>query len=119
MELTLRLFAIFNTYGPAMTADDGRVISNFVVQALGGEDITIYGDGTQTRSFCYVDDLINVIVKMMNSRRSTTGQSTLEISEYQIIEIAKQSLGWLWSVENSIHALPMTTPGLADISLAA
>ena len=73
-----------------MTADDGRVISNFVVQALRGEDITIYGDGSQTRSFCYVDDLITAIAKMMNSRKDLIGPINIgNPSEYQIIEIAE------------------------------
>jgi len=62
----VRVVRIFNTYGPNMHPDDGRVVSNFIVQALKGENITIYGEGTQTRSFCYVDDLVEGIVKMMN-----------------------------------------------------
>ncbi|WP_206362254.1 NAD-dependent epimerase/dehydratase family protein [Shinella sp. HZN7] len=64
----IRIVRIFNTYGPRMRADDGRVISNFIVQALKGEDITVYGDGSQTRSFCYVDDLIEGFCRLMNSR---------------------------------------------------
>ena len=67
----IRVVRIFNTYGPRMTANDGRVVSNFIMQALRGEDITVYGDGTQTRSFCYVDDLIDGIVKMMNVENFT------------------------------------------------
>ena len=63
----IRVARIFNTYGPRMNADDGRVVSNFIVQALRGEDITIYGDGTQTRSFCYVDDLVEGFIRLMNS----------------------------------------------------
>ncbi|HNK59093.1 MAG TPA: SDR family oxidoreductase, partial [Leptospiraceae bacterium] len=62
----IRVIRIFNTYGPRMLANDGRVVSNFIVQALSGKDITIYGDGSQTRSFCYVDDLVNGIISMMN-----------------------------------------------------
>lgn len=68
---------IFNTYGPRMRPDDGRVISNFIVQALKGEDITIYGDGNQTRSFCYVDDLVDGMVRMMDSKEHFTGPINL------------------------------------------
>ena len=64
---------IFNTYGPRMHPNDGRVVSNFIVQALRGEDITIYGDGSQTRSFCYVDDLIDAFIRMMDTERGFTG----------------------------------------------
>ena len=72
-QLQIKVVRIFNTYGPRMRPDDGRVVSNFIVQALRGQDITIYGDGQQTRSFCYVDDLIDGIVKMMNSASDFTG----------------------------------------------
>jgi UDP-glucuronate decarboxylase len=72
-NLDIKVVRIFNTYGPRMHPNDGRVISNFIVQALRGEDITIYGDGTQSRSFCYVDDLIEGLVRMMASGRETTG----------------------------------------------
>ena len=65
-KVDIRIVRIFNTYGPRMLPNDGRVVSNFIVQALNGEDITIYGDGSQTRSFCYVDDLIEGFVRMMN-----------------------------------------------------
>jgi UDP-glucuronate decarboxylase len=66
-NLNIRIVRIFNTYGPNMTKNDGRVVSNFIIQALNGEDITVYGDGSQTRSFQFIDDLINGIIKMMNS----------------------------------------------------
>lgn len=69
----IKVMRIFNTYGPRMDINDGRVISNFIIQALRGEDITIYGDGSQTRSFCYVDDLIEGMVRLMNSRDGFTG----------------------------------------------
>ena len=72
-ELGIKVIRIFNTYGPRMHPSDGRVVSNFIMQALAGEDITIYGDGSQTRSFCYVDDLIDGMVRMMNSREGFTG----------------------------------------------
>ncbi|RDJ94314.1 NAD-dependent epimerase/dehydratase family protein, partial [Lacticaseibacillus rhamnosus] len=73
----LRLVRIFNTYGPRMALDDGRVVSNFIVQALRGESITVYGDGSQTRSFCYVDDLIEGFVRLMKSPKSLTGPVNL------------------------------------------
>lgn len=73
----IKVIRIFNTYGPRMNPEDGRVVSNFIVQALKGEDITIYGDGNQTRSFCYVDDLIDGMVRMMNSRDDFTGPVNL------------------------------------------
>ncbi|MEP7039787.1 MAG: NAD-dependent epimerase/dehydratase family protein, partial [Acidobacteriota bacterium] len=66
-DVDTRIVRIFNTYGPRMRADDGRVVSNFIVQALRGEDLTIYGDGEQTRSFCYVDDLVEGIIRLMNT----------------------------------------------------
>ena len=66
----IRVMSIFNTYGPRMLPDDGRVISNFIVQALRGKAITIYGDGSQTRSFCYIDDLIERMIRLMNSDQS-------------------------------------------------
>ena len=87
--LDIRVVRIFNTYGPRMTANDGRVVSNFIVQALKGEDITIYGDGTQTRSFCYVDDLIDGIVKMMNVENFTGPVNLGNPGEFTMIELAE------------------------------
>ena len=118
----IKVVRIFNTYGPAMTADDGRVISNFVVQALRGEDITIYGDGSQTRSFCYVDDLVNVIVKMMNSRKGLIGPINIgNPAEYQIIEIAETILR-LVGGQSKIAFMPLPADDprqrRPDISLA-
>ena len=72
-DTRIKVIRIFNTYGPRMHPSDGRVVSNFVMQALAGEDITIYGEGSQTRSFCYADDLIDGMVRMMNSRPAFTG----------------------------------------------
>jgi UDP-glucuronate decarboxylase len=72
-NLDIKVMRIFNTYGPRMHPDDGRVVSNFIVQALRGDPITIYGDGTQTRSFCYVDDLIDAMVRLMNTPHSFAG----------------------------------------------
>ncbi len=73
--MRIKVVRIFNTYGPRMHPNDGRVVSNFIVQALKGEDITVYGEGSQTRSFCYVDDLIDGFVKMMDSADDITGRS--------------------------------------------
>lgn len=78
-KLAIKVVRIFNTYGPRMHANDGRVVSNFVVQALRGEDITIYGDGQQTRSFCYVDDLIDGMFRMMKSPAKSPAPSTWAI----------------------------------------
>lgn len=76
-DVDIKVIRIFNTYGPRMNQNDGRVVSNFIVQALKGEDITIYGDGSQTRSFCYVDDMIEGMIRMMNSRNGFTGPVNL------------------------------------------
>lgn len=85
-----KVVRIFNTYGPRMHPNDGRVVSNFIMQALRGEDITIYGDGSQTRSFCYVDDLIEVIVRMMNSRPDFSGPVNIgNPGEFTMIELAQ------------------------------
>jgi UDP-glucuronate decarboxylase len=87
----IKIVRIFNTYGPNMKMDDGRVISNIIIQSLKDQDITIYGDGNQTRSFCYVDDLIDIILIIMNSEKSFTGPFNIgNPSEYKIIDIAKK-----------------------------
>lgn len=92
-NVRIKVIRIFNTYGPKMAFDDGRVISNFIVQALKGEDITIYGDGDQTRSFCYVDDLIEGIIKMMNSEDEFTGPINLgNPVEFTIKQLAEKIL---------------------------
>jgi UDP-glucuronate decarboxylase len=89
-KLKIKVVRIFNTYGPRMHPNDGRVVSNFIVQALKGEDITVYGDGSQTRSFCYVDDMIDGIIKMMNSDDSITGPINLgNPVEIRIIDLAE------------------------------
>ena len=86
----IKVMRIFNTYGPRMDINDGRVISNFIIQALQGEDITIYGDGSQTRSFCYVDDLIEGMVRLMNSRDGFTGPVNVgNPGEFAIKELAE------------------------------
>jgi len=92
-KMDIRVVRIFNTYGPRMHPNDGRVVSNFIVQALLGEDITIYGDGRQTRSFCYVDDLIDGVVRMMNNTTGFTGPVNVgNPREFTIIDLAKTIL---------------------------
>ncbi|NLD38823.1 MAG: SDR family oxidoreductase, partial [Desulfatiglans sp.] len=89
-NVDIKVVRIFNTYGPRMHPDDGRVVSNFIVQALKSENITIFGDGTQTRSFCYVDDLIDGMIRMMNSVKGFTGPVNLgNPNEYNMRELAE------------------------------
>ena len=89
----VKVVRIFNTYGPRMRPDDGRVVSNFIVQALRGDDITIFGEGDQTRSFCYVDDLIEGMLRMMNSEKSFTGPVNLgNPAEHTMLELAETVL---------------------------
>ncbi len=89
-KLKIKVARIFNTYGPRMHPNDGRVVSNFIVQALKGEDITVYGDGKQTRSFCYADDLIDGLIKLMNSPDNFTGPVNLgNPEESSILELAQ------------------------------
>ena len=92
-NVDIKVARIFNTYGPNMHPQDGRVVSNFIVQALRGEDITIFGDGSQSRSFCYVDDLVSGLIKFMNSRVGLTGPINLgNPAEYTMIELAEEIL---------------------------
>lgn len=92
-NLDIKVARIFNTYGPRMHPNDGRVVSNFIVQALKGEDITIYGDGQQTRSFCYVEDMIEGFVRLMNSADGLTGPVNLgNPGEYTMLELAETIL---------------------------
>ncbi len=89
-KLEIKVMRIFNTYGPRMHPNDGRVVSNFIVQALNNKPITIYGDGSQTRSFCYVDDLITGMIKLMESQKSITGPINMgNPSEFTMIELAE------------------------------
>jgi len=89
-NMDIKVIRIFNTYGPRMHPNDGRVVSNFIIQALKNEDITVYGDGSQTRSFCYVDDLVKGIVSMMNTPKGFTGPVNLgNPNEMTILELAK------------------------------
>ena len=91
--LEIKVVRIFNTYGPRMHPDDGRVVSNFIVQALKGKDITVFGDGQQTRSFCYVDDLIEALMRMMDTRADLTGPVNLgNPREFTMLELAETVL---------------------------
>ena len=109
--LDIRVVRIFNTYGPRMTANDGRVVSNFIVQALTGQDITIYGDGTQTRSFCYVDDLIDGIVKMMNAENFIGPVNLGNPGEFTMLELAELVLKLTGSKSKIVHRpLPSDDP---------
>lgn len=90
-NVRIKVGRIFNTYGPRMHPNDGRVVSNFIVQALSGEPITIYGDGMQTRSFCYVNDLIDVVIRLMNSDDAVIGPINIgNPAEYRILDLAHQ-----------------------------
>ncbi|WP_173379730.1 UDP-glucuronic acid decarboxylase family protein [Fibrobacter succinogenes] len=91
-NVDIRIVRIFNTYGPRMLMNDGRVVSNFIVQALKGDDITIYGDGSQTRSFCYVDDLIEGFVRMMNQDKIIGPVNIGNPGEFTMLELAKEVL---------------------------
>jgi UDP-glucuronate decarboxylase len=120
--LDIKVIRIFNTYGPRMHPNDGRVVSNFIVQALRGEDLTIYGDGSQTRSFCYVDDLIDGMVRMMNSERGFFGPVNIgNPSEFTMNELADHVLRLTGSRSRVINkTLPTDDPRQRkpDISLA-
>jgi len=111
-NVDVRIIRIFNTYGPNMDPDDGRVVSNFIVQALKGKDITIYGDGSQTRSFCYVSDLVDGMVKMMNNPQGFIGPVNLgNPSERTILEFAKLIIELTNSKSKIIHEpLPSDDP---------
>ena len=120
--LDIKVVRIFNTYGPRMATNDGRVVSNFIVQALDGDDITIYGDGTQTRSFCYVDDMIEGIIRMMKSEDGFTGPVNLgNLDEYPIGELAETIVSMCGSNSKVVYKpLPEDDPRQRqpDISLA-
>lgn len=111
-NVDIKVIRIFNTYGPRMSAYDGRVVSNFIVQALKGEDITIYGDGKQTRSFCYVDDLIDGMIKMMNSRDGFTGPVNIgNPGEFTMLELAQNVIRLTGSDSKIIYKpLPQDDP---------
>lgn len=120
-QVDARIVRIFNTYGPRMAIDDGRVVSNFIVQALRGEPLTIYGDGSQTRSFCYVSDLVRGLVAMMNAPDFTGPVNLGNPSEFTIGELAETVLRMTRSRSPIIHKpLPQDDPvrRCPDISLA-
>ncbi len=112
--LKIKVARIFNTYGPRMHPDDGRVVSNFIVQALTGKDITIYGDGSQTRSFCYVDDLIDGFVRLMDSPDELTGPVNLgNPGEFTILELAQKVIHLTGSRSRIVYQpLPENDPTL-------
>ena len=121
-NVDIKVVRIFNTYGPNMRGDDGRVVSNFIVQALQGKDITIYGDGSQTRSFCYVDDLIEALIRMMGSREGFTGPVNLgNPGEFTMLELAQKIIELTGSSSNIVYLpLPQDDPTQRkpDIGLA-
>lgn len=120
-HVDIRVVRIFNTYGPRMLANDGRVVSNFVVQALQGNDITIYGDGSQTRSFCYVDDLIEGFVRLMETENITGPVNIGNPGEFTMLELAELVLKKVGGKSKlSFHPLPSDDPRQRrpDISLA-
>lgn len=111
-QLQIKVARIFNTYGPRMHPNDGRVVSNFIVQALKGEDITIYGDGSQTRSFCYVSDLVDGFVRLMNSPKEVTGPVNLgNPGEFTMLELAEKVLKLVSSKSKlAFKTLPQDDP---------
>ena len=110
-NLDIRVIRIFNTYGPRMTANDGRVVSNFIIQALRGEDITVYGDGSQTRSFCYVDDLIDGMIKMMYAEDFIGPVNIGNPGEFTILELAEKVIKLTGSKSKIIYQpLPSDDP---------
>lgn len=121
-NLEIKVMRIFNTYGPRMHPKDGRVVSNFIVQALKGEDITMYGNGQQTRSFCYVDDLIEGMLRLMESRPAFTGPVNIgNPGEFTMLKLAENVLGLVGGKSKiTFHPLPADDPKQRqpDITLA-
>ena len=121
-NVNIKVMRIFNTYGPRMHPNDGRVVSNSIIQALKGEDISIYGDGSQTRSFCYVDDLIDGMIKLMESKDGFFGPVNIgNPNEFTILELAKNVIELAKSHSKiSFHPLPQDDPKQRkpDITLA-
>lgn len=108
-SLPIKVARIFNTYGPRMLPNDGRVISSFVVQALRSEPLTIYGDGSQTRSFCYIDDLVEGLIRLMNSPAEVTGPVNLgNPGEFTMLELAKKVLACTGG-DSPVEHLPLPT----------
>jgi len=121
-QLRIKVVRIFNTYGPRMHMNDGRVVSNFIVQALRGEDITIYGDGQQTRSFCYVDDLVEAMLRMMNTGDEVPGPVNIgNPGEFSMLELANKVIELTGSKSKLVRMpLPADDPKQRrpDISIA-
>lgn len=120
-KVDIRVVRIFNTYGPRMHPNDGRVVSNFIVQALKGEDITIYGDGMQTRSFCYVDDLIEGFVRLMNQTETVGPMNIGNPGEFTMLQLAELTLKLVGGSSKIVHQdLPEDDPKQRrpDITLA-
>ena len=121
-DVSIRVARIFNTYGPNMNKQDGRVVSNFIVQALRNEDITIYGDGNQTRSFCYVDDLVDGFIRLMNIEDAAVGPVNLgNPGEFSMLELAEQVIELTGSKSKLVkRPLPQDDPKMRcpDISKA-
>lgn len=121
-KLSIKVVRIFNTYGPRMHPNDGRVVSNFIMQALKGEEITIFGDGRQTRAFCYVDDMIDGLVRMMKSPREFTGPVNLgNPGEFTMLELAEKVVKFTKSRSKLVYkAIPQDDPRQRkpDITLA-
>lgn len=117
----IRVVRIFNTYGPRMLRNDGRVVSNFIVQALDGKDITVYGDGSQTRSFCYIDDMVEGMIKMMNKEELSGPVNLGNPSEFTVMELAETVKRLTGSSSKVVHKeLPQDDPvqRQPDITLA-
>lgn len=121
-KLKIKVARIFNTYGPRMHPNDGRVVSNFIMQALKGENITVYGNGSQTRSFCYVDDLVDGLVRLMNSPDNVTGPVNLgNPVEFTILQLAEKVIEMTRSKSKIVYnPLPSDDPAQRqpDITLA-
>jgi len=121
-QTDIKVIRIFNTYGPRMHPNDGRVVSNFIVQALRGEDLTIYGEGMQTRSFCYVDDLVEGMLRMMDTEAGFTGPVNLgNPVEFTMLQLAEAVIRLVGSKSKLVHKpLPQDDPRQRkpDISLA-
>ncbi len=120
-KVDIRIVRIFNTYGPRMHPNDGRVVSNFIVQALKGEDLTIYGDGLQTRSFCYVDDLIEGFVRLMNQTETVGPINIGNPGEFTMLQLAELTLKLVGGKSKIVHRpLPSDDPKQRrpDITLA-
>ena len=111
-KLPIKVARIFNTYGPRMHPNDGRVVSNFIVQALLNRDITVYGDGSQTRSFCYVDDMIDGLIRLMATADAVTGPINIgNPSEFSILQLAKQVIDLTGSRARVVHRpMPQDDP---------